>query len=255
MQNAEKLYFSNYKKIYNLAYRMTGNKDDASDITQETFIQAFKSIDKFKGESEIYTWLYRIATNKCLRFLDKKKKSSFISLEQLINNYSAPVSEEMSEWEKWAYIQQVKDGCLSGLLRCIFMKQRMVFILHILLGLPVHCVARIIDKSENATRILIHRSKENIKSFLCNNCSLYDSMNKCHCENLISFSLKQNWIDSNNNLTSLKQAESEIKTLKNVVGLYHTLQEAIPSLDFENQMRQILADNKDFLILSSQKVK
>ena len=60
---------------------MTGNKDDASDITQDTFIQGFKSIDKFRGESQIYTWLYKIAKNKCLRLLEKKNKTTFLSLQ------------------------------------------------------------------------------------------------------------------------------------------------------------------------------
>ncbi len=255
MTEIEIIYNKYSKKIYNLAYRMTGDKEDANDITQETFIQAFKSIDKFKGESHIYTWLFKIAKNKCLRFLAKKKKTSFKSLEELLNNYSSPVSEEITESEKWTYIQQVKDGCLSGLLRCLSIQQRLAFILNVLLNLPISHVASVIDKSENATRILIHRSKENIKSFLCNNCSLYDSKNKCRCESLINFSLKQNWIDLNSESNNIEQAETEIKSLKNVVGLYQTLHETIPINGFEKQIQQILADNKDFLILSDKKVK
>lgn len=192
MNEIEIIYSKYSKKIYNLAYRMTGDKEDANDITQETFIQVLKSIDKFRGDSQIYTWLYKIAKNKCLRFLNKKKKSSFKSLEELINNYGSPISGEITESEKRTYIQQVKDGCLSGLLRCLSLQQRLAFILNVFLNLPISHIARVIDKSENATRILIHRSKENIKSFLCNNCSLYDSKNKCRCERLINFSLKQN---------------------------------------------------------------
>ena len=71
MEYTEVIYKKYSKKIYNLAYRMTGNKDDASDITQDTFIQGFKSLDKFRGESQIYTWLYKIAKNKCLRLKNK----------------------------------------------------------------------------------------------------------------------------------------------------------------------------------------
>ena len=255
MNETEIIYNKYSKNIYNLAYRMTGDKEDALDITQETFIQAFKSLDKFKGESQIYTWLYKITKNKCLRFLDRKKKSSFKSLEELVNNYGEPVSEEIAETEKWTYIHQVKDGCLSGLLRCLSLQQRMAFILNVLLNLPVNHVARVIDKSENATRILIYRSKENLKSFLCNNCTLYDPQNKCRCESLINFSLKQNWIDLNSKSYYIEQAETEIKSLKNVVGLYQTLHELTPTNGFEKKIRQMLADNEDFLILSDKKVK
>jgi RNA polymerase sigma-70 factor (ECF subfamily) len=255
MENAEIIYNKYSKKIYNLAFRMTGNAEDASDITQETFIQGFKSIDKFRGESQIYTWLYKIAKNNCLNHLNKKNKTTFLSLQELIDNTSAPVSEEISENEKSLYISQVKDGCLSGLLRCLSLQQRLAFILNILLDLPIEQVATIIEKSENATRILVYRAKQNIKDFLCINCSLYDSKNTCRCENLINFSLKQGWIGQDNISNSLVGIEAEIKDLKNVVGLYKTLQESTPSYGIDKQIQLFLAEKEDFLILNAQKVK
>jgi RNA polymerase sigma factor (sigma-70 family) len=251
MENTEIIYNKYSKKIYNLAYRMTGDKDDASDVTQDTFIQGFKSIDKFRGESQIYTWLYKIAKNKCLRLLEKKNKTTFLSLQELIDKNSLPVSDEISETEKMNYISQVKDGCLSGLLRCLSLQQRLAFILNVLLDLPIEQVARIIDKSENATRILVHRSKQNIKDFLCSNCSLYDSKNTCRCENLINFSLKQGWIDLHN----LARIESEIKDLKDVVRLYKTLHETSPTYEFDKRVQRLLADKVDILILNGKKVK
>lgn len=251
MVNIEIIYKQYSKRIYNLAYRMTGNKDDASDITQETFIQGFKSLDKFRSESQIYTWLYKIAKNKSLRFLEKKNKTTFTSLQELIDKTSSPISDEISETEKTNYISQVKDGCLSGLLRCLSLQQRLAFILNVILDIPVEQVAGIIDKSENATRILVHRSKQNLKDFLCNNCSLYDSKNNCRCENLINFSLKQGWISPDNQA----RVESEIKDLKDVVGLYKTLQETSPTNEFDKQMQRLLDDKVDFLILNDKKVK
>ena len=251
MENTEIIYKNYSKKIYNLAYRMTGNKDDASDITHDTFIQGFNSLDKFKGESQIYTWLYKIAKNKCLRHIEKRNKTTFLSLQELIDKTSSPVADEISENEKIQYISQVKDGCLSGLLRCLSLQQRLAFILNVLLDFPLEQVASIIDKSENATRILVHRSKQNIKNFLCNNCSLYDSKNTCRCENLINFSLKQGWISLNNPI----QIEAEIKDLKNVVNLYKTLQETSPTIEFDKQIQRLLAEKTDLLILNGKKVK
>lgn len=255
MENTEIIYKKYSKKIYNLAYRMTGDKDDASDITQDTFIEGFKSLEKFRGESHIYTWLYKIAKNKCLRLLAKKDKATFLSLQELIENTSSPVADEISETEKISYITQVKDGCLSGLLRCLSLQQRLAFILNVLLDLPVGQVASIIEKSENATRILVHRSKQNIKDFLCRNCSLYDSKNTCRCENLINFSLKQGWISLNNPTNNPERIESEIKDLKNVVSLYRTLQETSPTNQLDKQIQRLLAEKVDFLILNDKKVK
>jgi RNA polymerase sigma-70 factor (ECF subfamily) len=256
MESSDTIYNQYSKKIYNLAYRMTGDIDDANDIVQETFIQVFRSIDKFKGESQIYTWLYQIAKNNCLRFLEKRNKTTLLSLQELVNKASSPVLEEVSETEKSVYVAQVKDGCLSGLVRCLSLQQRLAFILNVLLDLPVEHVASILDKSENATRILVHRSKQNIREFLCSNCSLYDSNNHCRCENLINFSLKQGWIHSNLKTSdNTVRIEEEIKNLKNVVSLYKTLQDKMPPAIFNKGIKRLLADKTDFLILNGKKVK
>ena len=174
---------------------------------------------------------------------------------ELIDKTSSPVSEEIPEKEKWQYIMQVKDGCLSGLLRCLSLQQRLTFILNVLLDLPLEDVASVIDKSVNATRILVHRSRQNIKNFLCKNCSLYDARNPCRCENLINFSLKQNWIGLPDTSNALEQAEKEIKSLKSVVGLYKTLSEITPGNGLDKYIQQTLADKKDFLIFHDKKVK
>jgi DNA-directed RNA polymerase specialized sigma24 family protein len=82
-------------------------------------------------------WLYKIAKNKCLRLLEKKNITTFLSLQELIDKTRSPVSDEISESEKINYITQVKDGCLSGLLRCLSLQQRLAFILNVLLDLPL----------------------------------------------------------------------------------------------------------------------
>ncbi len=255
MDKIEIIYNQHCQKIYNLALRMTGDRDNASDITQETFIQALKSIGSFRGESQIYTWLYRIAMNKCIRFLNKKSRTTFLSLQEIIEEVSSPVDQEIPEKQKLQYISQVKEGCLSGLLRCLSYHQRLAFILNVLLDLTIEQVADITGKSSNATRILIHRSKQNLKEFLCNNCSLYDSNNPCRCENLINFSLKQGWIGSDSNTNDIMEIETEIKNLKDVVSLYKTIDEKKPSDDFNKQFKQLLDEKKKSKIFRSKKVK
>ncbi|HHU62893.1 MAG TPA: sigma-70 family RNA polymerase sigma factor [Clostridiales bacterium] len=69
------------KKIYNIAYRMTGNTEDAMDITQEVFVKVFKNIKSFKGQSSLSTWVYRIAVNTCLDELRKKKNGKVSYME------------------------------------------------------------------------------------------------------------------------------------------------------------------------------
>lgn len=69
------------KRVYHVIRRMVLIHEDADDITQNTFIKAHHYIGKFQGQSSLFTWLYRIATNESLTFLEKKKKRHFFSFE------------------------------------------------------------------------------------------------------------------------------------------------------------------------------
>jgi len=247
--------FAAYKNtIYSLAYRMTGERQAAEDIVQETFLQVWKNQDRFKGESRILTWIYAIAKNLCYRHYARKKRSSFQDLEALLDRAAADHNEpRLEEPQREDYILQVKEGCLLGLLRCLSFHQRLAFILNTLFDVPVETVSRIIRKSPNATRILVHRARQGITSFLCKHCSLYDNDNPCHCADLINFSLKQGWIGKAQSHV-VRQAESELSELKQEIRLYKSLPDSSPSPAFDQKMAALLRDKK-FLIFSRQKVK
>jgi RNA polymerase sigma-70 factor (ECF subfamily) len=82
-------------KIFALATRMTGNRHDALDATQEAFISAFKNAKKFKGDSAFSTWLYRIAVNACTDLLRRKQRQ--VPVEDIeLRNQSAVVNEDIA---------------------------------------------------------------------------------------------------------------------------------------------------------------
>ena len=248
--------YSEYSgKIHNLAYRMTGSEDVSDDIAQETFIQVYRNLHKFRGESAIFTWIYAIAKNISLRHLQKNRRQSFLSLENLIKKASRTSScEKYTEPEKQYYISQVKDGCLLGVLRCLSFNQRMAFILNLLSDLPIDDVSKIISKSENSTRILVHRARKKIRDFLCSNCSLYNERNKCRCENLISFSLEKGWIKKYSPGVDPEIIESEIKAFNNEIILYKTVTSKKRSDDLKKRIFSIIKERK-FNIFSGKKVK
>jgi RNA polymerase sigma-70 factor (ECF subfamily) len=68
------------QRIYRHVRRMVIDHDDADDLVQEVFIKVYNNLGNFQGESQLFTWLYRIATNECLRFLEKKRKRYFLPL-------------------------------------------------------------------------------------------------------------------------------------------------------------------------------
>lgn len=80
----ERLMKKYYKLVNNLIYRMIYNKDDVEDLTQEAFIKAFNSLDKFDHQFAFSTWLYKIASNNCIDYL-RKKKLNTISIDKEID--------------------------------------------------------------------------------------------------------------------------------------------------------------------------
>jgi RNA polymerase sigma factor (sigma-70 family) len=251
----ESLYSEYAEKIYNLSFQMTGDEELSKDILHETFIKVIENIDKFRYESTYFTWIYTIAKNICFAKLNQRNKKSLVDIEKLIDKAGAePENETYNEIEKRFYINQVKDGCLLGVLRCLSLSQRIAFILNLVLDVSVKDISIIIDKSENATRILIHRSKKTIRSFLCRNCSLYGQSEKCKCENLISFSLSQDWIEKYNPSIHPRNIEEEIKQLKDKLFMYRT----VLSNDFDKNLACFMkkfVNESDFSIFLEKKVK
>jgi RNA polymerase sigma-70 factor (ECF subfamily) len=76
----EKLVTEYERAVYAIAQRMTGNAEDAADMTQETFIKAYNSLSSFRGDSKFSVWLYRIANNVCLDFLRSRSRKPTVSL-------------------------------------------------------------------------------------------------------------------------------------------------------------------------------
>lgn len=85
------------RQVYNLAYRMTGNYDDANDVAAEAFVRVFNAISRFRGDSAFSTWLYRIATNV---FLDERKRRLArpqVSLDEDLNTEGSPLHRQVED--------------------------------------------------------------------------------------------------------------------------------------------------------------
>lgn len=98
------------KKVYNLAYRLTGRHEDASDIAQEAFLRAYSSLPDFRGDSSFATWLFRIVNNACLDELRKRKRQRLTSLDE-------PLTVEDGEMDRQLAIADTADGPEASLER------------------------------------------------------------------------------------------------------------------------------------------
>lgn len=177
-QAFEQLVIAYEKPIYNLALRMTGSRDDAFDLTQETFLKAWHAISLFQFDSKFITWLCRIATNTCIDFLRKERRRQTISLTAM---------DDMDE----VYEIEVADGSLdpAGILEktmdqeavCAALQQlppeyRAALSMHVIEDMRYEDIAEALNVKTGTVKSRIFRARERIRQqFLGNFSSLKTS--------------------------------------------------------------------------------
>jgi RNA polymerase sigma factor (sigma-70 family) len=150
------------EKLYWHIRRMVIEHNDADDVVQNTFIKAWKGLDNFREDSQLYTWLYRIATNESLTFLEQKKRKASVSLsdvEDYLSN-SVKASENFDgnklEWKLQLAIQQLPE------------KQRVVFNLRYYDEMPYNEMSQVLETSEGALKASYHHAAKKIEDFILN---------------------------------------------------------------------------------------
>ncbi len=162
----EKAYTAIIKKYQEKLYwhirRMVVSHDDTDDVLQNVFIRVWKGLENFREESQLYTWLYRIATNECLTFLEQQKKRATVSLSDMESDLSEKIKADQNfdanklEWKLQLAIQQLPE------------KQRVVFQLRYYDEMPYEEMSRVLDTSEGALKASYHHAVKKIEEYIKN---------------------------------------------------------------------------------------
>lgn len=152
---------SNYQeRLYWHIRHIVKNHDDTDDVLQNTFVKVYKNIKKFKGDSKLYTWLYRIATNESLTFLSKKAKRQNITSgeiqEQAINNLTSDIYFEGDQ------IQIALQKAINTLPE----KQQQVFRMKYFQELTYDELSSILETSVGALKSSYHIASKKITEFI-----------------------------------------------------------------------------------------
>jgi RNA polymerase sigma factor (sigma-70 family) len=150
------------ERIYWHIRRLVVDHDDANDVAQNTFVKAWKGLDNFREDAQLYTWLYRIATNESLTFLEQKKRKSAVSFNDVEEGLSNQLQAEKGfdanklEWKLQLAIQQLPE------------KQRVVFTLRYYDEMPYEEMSRVLETSEGALKASYHHAVKKIEDFILN---------------------------------------------------------------------------------------
>ena len=162
MKLFESLYREYYQKVYAFLYRLCADADLAEDLTQETFLQAYKSFHKFRGDCEVFTWLAAIGKHTYFKYLKKKKLHlDAANLELVARSY-------MQNGDSPEEHMQKKDveKAVRKIVENIPPKYRDVVLLRIYADLPFSQIAQILKISESSAKVIYFRAKKMLMEVL-----------------------------------------------------------------------------------------
>ncbi|HYM94365.1 MAG TPA: sigma-70 family RNA polymerase sigma factor [Chitinophagaceae bacterium] len=150
------------EKLYWHVRRMVIEHEDANDVLQNVFIRVWNGLENFREDSQLYTWLYRIATNECLTYIEQQKKRTAVSLSEVESGLSNKIKADKHfdanrlEWKLQLAIQQLPE------------KQRIVFNLRYYDEMPYEEMSRVLETSEGALKASYHHAVKKIEDYIKN---------------------------------------------------------------------------------------
>lgn len=150
------------EKLYWHIRRMVVEHEDANDVLQNMFIKVWRGLANFREDSQLYTWLYRIATNECLTFLEQQKKRKSISISDEHTGMEDKLRADKDfdpqkiEWKLQLAMQQLPE------------KQRLVFNLRYYDEMPYEEMSRVLETSEGALKASYHHAVKKIEDYILN---------------------------------------------------------------------------------------
>ena len=151
------------EKLYWHIRRMVVEHEDANDVLQNMFVKAWKGLENFREDSQLYTWLYRIATNESLTFLEQQKRRSTISMSDEDTGMSNKLKADdnfdgnKAEWKLQMAVQKLPE------------KQKVVFNLRYYDEMPYNEMSKVLETSEGALKASYHHAVKKIEEYILNN--------------------------------------------------------------------------------------
>jgi RNA polymerase sigma-70 factor (ECF subfamily) len=159
------LFQSHKKRVYSVCLLMTKDIAEAEDLTQEAFLQVFRSVSSFRGDSAFSTWLYRVAVNTVLMKLRRRKSPPIVSLDEPVSPESPSLRRDVGR----------VDPRLNGTIDRITLRRAMqelpegcreIFVLHEVQGYQHHEIAEMLDCSVGNSKSQLHKAKMKMRDLL-----------------------------------------------------------------------------------------
>ena len=219
--------------IYNVAWKMAHDPNDAMDLTQEVLIKVITKLSQYQFKSSFRTWLYRIVVNEFLQAKRRQGEARFTSFDDMIKRLDAIPNAELNkeeEIELKEVSREMQIRCMSGMLMCLTREQRLIYILGDTFGIDHKLGAELFDISPQNFRVKLHRARKDLYSYMDDKCGLVNKSNPCRCPKKAKSLVKMGILDKENmqyNITYKHQiaqyVEQKHEKVKSEIGEYTEL--------------------------------
>ncbi len=150
------------ERLYWHIRRMLADHEDSNDVMQNVFIRVWKGLENFREDAQLFTWLYRVATNECLSFIEQRKRKASIPLDTIESGLTNTIRADKDfdpaklEWKLQLAIAQLPE------------KQRVVFNLRYYDEMPYAQMSQVLETSEGALKASYHHAAKKIEDFILN---------------------------------------------------------------------------------------
>lgn len=171
VQAFEELMQSHESRIYAIALRMMGNREDAQDCAQEAMVRIYRAMGSFKCQSALATWIYRITMNTCLDELRRRKARKVTSLDSLVDNGWSPTDTGDTPEEHGLRVE--KQNALNQAIQSLPDDMRAAIILRDVKGYSYDEIASILDANVGTIKSRISRGREKLREILSKQSELF----------------------------------------------------------------------------------
>ena len=157
------------KQVYNLAFRLTGNYDDANDVASDTFVRIFNSISKFRGDSSFSTWLYRIVTNVYLDIRKRRNAHPHLSLEEYLDLEEGSLARQIEDTApglQHKAEERERSEMLQAAINELPEFQRVIIVLYHIQDLPYEEIAEILNMPLGTVKSRLNRARRALREKL-----------------------------------------------------------------------------------------
>lgn len=155
------------RQVYNLAYRMLGNAEDAGDLVQDTFIRAYGALASFRQDASFLTWLYKIASNLCIDQLRSRKAKGALSLQVELEEGREPADDSRDIAPEDTAMRGATQEMVQRAITNLPEKYRLVVVMRHLQDMSVDEIARVLDMPTGTVKTHLFRAREMLRERLC----------------------------------------------------------------------------------------